>query len=700
MLVDKRFRAPHRMKSRCSKLRVNGEVLSNKENLLSAWADHFSRLSKSHAHSEEGLKQLGNKINDLAFASLSNEEHILDVPFTLEEVKCAIMKLKSRKSCGPDGLSAEHLKWGGDSLHLWLLGIVNSIIDFEEIPSLFKLGSICPIYKGGGKDPLLINNYRGITVNSMFSKVLEILILSRLEPTLSEVDFPHLNQSAYRKHTGCTDAIFATQELIARYISEGSTVYMCLFDLQKAFDSIEFPVLLDKLFSIGINGKTWRLIRNWYESGKCFVYFAGLSSAPFPVERGVRQGSILSPTLFNIIMNPLLLTLEASGLGLSVNNLYGGAYLHADDIRTLASTASTLQAQISEVLKFTSNNFLQLNPAKCEIISFAQHNTVHDPVCEIEGKQLPASGTAKCLGYSWNHNLSAKPSIEHNILKARKSFFAYGSLGLFKGDLSPLSGRSMVETCILPILLYGTENWCLSQNSIQMLDSFLGELSKRLLKLPRWYSNTPASIVVGLMSARALCLTRKLNFLRKISIDKYSETLSSQTLRSLSDDIDSVCLIRECRDLEQFFHSNFTSTILQIDADTCPRPYEIKEDLQTRDQDLRLTQHEGRADMSIVVEVERAVGWPRLWDLALDYGPKCVDGLRNLVRVVAFPPHASSACPLCDKETISRGALLSHVLKIHSRIRVGSDELLSLLYSVTNSNSALFKHLCSLASFF
>ena len=115
-------------------------------------------------------------------------------------------------------------------------------------------------------------------------------------------------------------------------------------------------------------------------------------------------------------MNPLLLTLEASGLGLSMSNLYGGAYLHADDIRTLATSVSTLQAQISEVLKFTSNNFLQLNPAKCEIVSFAQHNSVDDPVCKIEGKLLPASGTAKCLGYLWNHNLSAKPSIEHNIL--------------------------------------------------------------------------------------------------------------------------------------------------------------------------------------------------------------------------------------------------------------------------------------------
>ena len=88
----------------------------------------------------------------------------------------------------------------------------------------------------------------------------------------------------------------------------------------------------------------------------------------------------------------------------------------------------------------------------------------------------------------------------------------------------------------------------------QTLHSFLGELSKRLLQLRRWHSNTPASIVIVLGSARALCLTRKLNFLWKISTVDHSETVSSLTLTSLSDDIDSVCLIRECRNLEQYFH--------------------------------------------------------------------------------------------------------------------------------------------------
>ena len=124
--------------------------------------------------------------------------------------------------------------------------------------------------------------------------------------------------------------------------------------------------------------------------------------------------------------------------------------------------------------------------------------------------------------------------------------------------------------------VYGAENWCLLQNSIQTLDSFLGELSKRLLELPRRYSNTPASTMIGLGAARALCLIRKLNFLRKISSDDHSETVSSLTLASLSDDIDSVCLIRERRDLEQYFHSNFTAAILQREADTCPHPREIK----------------------------------------------------------------------------------------------------------------------------
>ena len=105
---NKRFHAPHRKKSRTSKLRVNGEVLSKRSDLLGAWADHFGKLSTSHVDSEDGLKQLANKLTNLETASLSNEECILDVPFSLEEVELAIKKLKTGKSSGPDGLCRTH----------------------------------------------------------------------------------------------------------------------------------------------------------------------------------------------------------------------------------------------------------------------------------------------------------------------------------------------------------------------------------------------------------------------------------------------------------------------------------------------------------------------------------------------------------------------------------------------------------------
>ena len=44
---------------------------------------------------------------------------------------------------------------------------------------------------------------------------------------------------------------------------------MCLYNLQKDFNSVKFPVLLDQLYSIGVNGKTWRIIKSWYEGGSC-----------------------------------------------------------------------------------------------------------------------------------------------------------------------------------------------------------------------------------------------------------------------------------------------------------------------------------------------------------------------------------------------------------------------------------------------
>ena len=165
-------------------------------------------------------------------------------------------------AAGPDGLVGEHLREAGDSLIIWLLNVLNSVVELEAVPDILKKGILVPVFKGGGKDPLWVDNYRGITLTLMFAKVLEFLVLGRLAAVFTDVGVPHINQTAYSKKVSCADAVFAIQEVIAKYLNDGDEVFMCLYDLCKAFDSVEYPVLLTRLHEAGIAGRTWRIIRD------------------------------------------------------------------------------------------------------------------------------------------------------------------------------------------------------------------------------------------------------------------------------------------------------------------------------------------------------------------------------------------------------------------------------------------------------
>ena len=137
-------------------------------------------------------------------------------------------------------MQAEHLKYGGPILRDWILQVCNAISVLEEVPVFLKMGIITPVYKGGGKDPLDTNNYRGVTVTSVFAKVLESLLLPRLQCHLANRGIPHTNQTAYRKGVSCAEAIFSTLEVLSTYSNKNEKMHMCFYDLQKAFDSIQY----------------------------------------------------------------------------------------------------------------------------------------------------------------------------------------------------------------------------------------------------------------------------------------------------------------------------------------------------------------------------------------------------------------------------------------------------------------------------
>ena len=501
-----RFRLNHSKRKVHTKLFINGEIVEDTSLLLDAWSQHYANLSKSKREELPLLQSSNHTLETLTCNPYSNNDSILDVPFTFEEVKNVLRKLKRGKSPGQDKIMAEHLLEGGDAVAVWLEKIFNAIVTLEALPDSLKSGFVIPVYKRNGRDPLLPDSYRGITLSSVVSKVLEKLVLGRLEMNLMEANIPHLNQSAYCKKVSCADAIFATQETITRYARQGSHVFMCLYDLEKAFDTVEYPILLERLYAVGINGKCWWLIRNWYMGAQCRVRIQkGLLSQPYVIERGVKQGSVLSPVLFLLVMDPLLIKLQQSGIGLSVNNFFAGCFLHADDIQTLSTSITSLEEQVSIVHGFADSNFLNLNFRKCEIIPFScDPSCVSEVPSSISG--LPVVSTVKCLGYWWSWDLFASKSIDENIYKARRAFFCYGSIGAFQGDLNPLSSKAIIDTCVMPMLLFGSENWILSDSLMYKIEIFLGELSKRALKWPKHHYNTYAVLILDMESIRCRIL--------------------------------------------------------------------------------------------------------------------------------------------------------------------------------------------------
>ena len=72
---------------------------------------------------------------------------------------------------------------------------------------------------------------------------------------------------------------------------------MCLYDLQKDFDTVEYFFLLER-YKAGVNGKMWRILKDWYEGGSARVGVDGQLSKKYSIQRGVKQGSVSSPALF------------------------------------------------------------------------------------------------------------------------------------------------------------------------------------------------------------------------------------------------------------------------------------------------------------------------------------------------------------------------------------------------------------------
>lgn len=171
-------------------------------------------------------------------------------PTTPQEVNEIILSLETNTSAGYDGIKAAFVKRNVNFFSKLLSDNFNVCFKEGIFPDSLKIAKVVPIHKSGSKDDP--NNYRPISLLSIFSKIFEILIRNRLDFFLCSNKIIDENQFGFLKKSSTSSAATnLVNELSIRMNQKLKT--SCLFvDLRKAFDCLDYASLRSILHNIGI----------------------------------------------------------------------------------------------------------------------------------------------------------------------------------------------------------------------------------------------------------------------------------------------------------------------------------------------------------------------------------------------------------------------------------------------------------------
>ena len=205
---------------------------------------------------------------------------------------------------------------------------------------------ISPIPKSSTTDPRDPLLYRGIALASsmykLYCSVLNTRISSWCEENYKITD----EQNGFRKNRSTIDHVATLTDIIdTRKKNRKLSTYCAFIDLRKAYDCINRDLLLCKLEGIG-TGKLLGAFRSLYTSVSSCVRVNNLMTDWFDVSCGLRQGCCLSPLLFNLFINDLVLRIKALGKGVHVGDQHVSILLYADDVVLMADNAQNLQSML------------------------------------------------------------------------------------------------------------------------------------------------------------------------------------------------------------------------------------------------------------------------------------------------------------------------------------------------------------------
>ncbi len=476
----------------------SGKVITDPDEIRDNWKIYFEELytPKDPKEYDSSFKLFIEKaLIDLECQSYTNDDECMKAPITEDEVLRLCNSLKCKKAPGWDGVTSEQIKFGGEFLIKCLSWLFNKITLYEHIPGHFKRGVIVAIPKGN-KDKQLQDNHRGITLIPVMAKLYEKCIMKRIEKSKQFKEAIDRLQGVTQENCSSLHIAWLMKEVISCHIEKGSTVYVGLLDIKKAYDTVWQEGMLYKLFHYGINGKTWRLIRNFYKKFMCQVQFGSLSEL-FEALQGIHQGAPCSTLFFALFENELLQIIQNLKGNVQIHNVNVSCPAFADDVSFIATSKNSLQSMFNSAYDYACKWRFTYSPQKCKVVIFGKDESPGTKV-KLGENVIMESKCEHHLGLGLCTNKKEELDYVINRISAcRPVLFSMKCIGSKHVPVSAVTASKLYWSVCIPKLTYGIEVMNVSSTCVDALESFHQKSAKYIQGLPDQANNIGSLVTVG-----------------------------------------------------------------------------------------------------------------------------------------------------------------------------------------------------------
>ena len=346
--------------------------------------------------------------------------------------------------------------------------ISNQILRTGIFPKELKISRVKPLFKSG--DPLQFNNYRPVSLLPSLSKIFEHVIFDQIICYLTENSLLSSEQFGFRPGHSTELAALRMVDHIIKQMDNGKLPLCIYIDLSKAFDTLNYDILMSKLEYYGITGKENDLRRSYLTGRSKYVEVNGHKSSHLQISTGIPQGSVLGSLLFLIYINDLP----------NASNIFD-MLMYADDTTLFCNmtdtiTVDVINEELSKICDWLDANKLSLNIVKTKYMLYHSINKrVMYPKFKIDNNNIDRITQFNFLGVILHERMSWKQHIEHIRLKIAKTI---GIIYRLKSINPSAILLTLYNTLVTPHLHYCLLCW----GSIIKENGLLHIMQKRVLR--------------------------------------------------------------------------------------------------------------------------------------------------------------------------------------------------------------------------